>query len=459
MTLKNDVRPFKALYYNPDKVNKINDCLSQPYDVISPKQQDAYYDKHPNNVIRLILNKILKDDNTDNNRYTRAKALLSEWKEQEILKLDKKPAYWIYEMEFSLPGKRNIALQGFISAVRLQNYDDKAILPHEKVMAGPIEDRVKLTQTTKTQFESIWGYYKDSTNTINDILKKNTKKEPLINFIEKPNNVKHKLWRLNSQKDCKTIHEKMKELKIYIADGHHRYKTMLSVRDDLREKNPNAPSDSPWEFINMYLVNSVDSGLTVLPYHRMLHDAILPSTEKLMQLLAMYFEIKEYNYTETDVETVKKTWVKELKNTEDGKKHIFGLVIKGKEIFYQLTLKNVEAYLNLIPKEMTEEWKMLDVNVLNILVLNNILGFTEKQLKLKTNFEYTHDSLEAIKQVRSGDMQMAFLLNPTPLNSVTTLSNKGEIIPQKSTFFYPKPISGLAFYSMEPEIQNLDIAD
>jgi uncharacterized protein (DUF1015 family) len=268
----NDVRPFRALHYDPKKVRNIGLCLSQPYDVISPAQQEAYYGQHPFNVIRLILNRIEAGDDERNNRYTRARDLLAEWRADGILHPTRAPSFWIYEQDFDLPEIGRKKVKGFIGAVRLQDYAERRILPHEKVIKGPLEDRIRLTQTTNAQFEYIWSLYQDKAYLIDDILDRQERAEPIIDYVEERFGVRHKLWRLTDPAACEVISRTINRLKIYIADGHHRYQTMLTVREEMRRKFPGAGPDAPWEFIMMFLVNSEHEGLTILPTHRVLHN-------------------------------------------------------------------------------------------------------------------------------------------------------------------------------------------
>ena len=192
----NDVRPFKALHYNPDKISNIGQCLSQPYDVISPAQQEAYYKQHENNVIRLILGKINPADNDMDNQYTRAKDFLSQWRKEDILHNTKGSSFWVYEQEFEIPiiGKRKV--KGYIGKVRLKDYDEMSILPHEKVMKNPVQDRIKLSQTTNMQFEYIWCLYQDKGFIIDSILDACESHKPIVDYYEEQLGVQHKLWRL-----------------------------------------------------------------------------------------------------------------------------------------------------------------------------------------------------------------------------------------------------------------------
>jgi uncharacterized protein (DUF1015 family) len=446
----NDVRPFRALHYDPHVVADVGSCLSQPYDVISPEQQEAYYRQAPHNVIRLILNREEPGDTEENNRYTRARALLAEWRRQGILRSTERPSFWVYEQEFDLPGIGRKNVKGFIGAVRLRDYAERRILPHEKVLKGPLEDRIRLTETTRTQFEYIWSLYQDKAYIIDNILDECDKGPAIIDYVEKPIGVRHRMWRLTDPARCEIVRRTMARLKIYIADGHHRYQTMLTIRDRMRARYPDAGPDAPWEYIMMFLVNSEHEGLTILPTHRMLHEIQVESLFKLGADILEHFHVKKYVFRGENEPEVRRRWLRDLADVEPGE-HTIGAYIANTNGYYLLTLRDEEAYEELVKLDTSSAWKLLDVNILNTLILEQILGITEEQLSLSTSIAYTKDVEEALQKVRAGVMQVALILNPTALADVITIAENDEKMPRKSTHFYPKPVSGLVFYPMDPD--------
>jgi uncharacterized protein (DUF1015 family) len=447
----NDVRPFRALHYDPAVVQDIGPCLSQPYDVISPRQQEEYYRQHPLNVIRLILNRVEPGDGPDGNRYTRARDLLAQWRADGVLHATARPSFWVYEQAFDLPGIGRRTVKGFIGAVRLHDYAERAILPHEKVLTGPLEDRIELTRATRTQFESIWGLYRDTAYVIDSVLDAQEREAPIIDWVEQPIGVRHRLWRLTDPATCRIIQRTMARRVIYIADGHHRYQTMLSIRDAMRARHPDAGPDAPWEYIMMLLTNAEHEGLTILPTHRMLHGIRVESIFKLAADIQEHFHVKKYVFRDGDGAEARRRWLRDLSDVEPGG-HSFGAYIANTNGYYLLTLRDSEAYEELVKLDSSPAWKLLDVNILNTLIFNEILGITEEQLSLSTSIAYTKDVDEALERVRSGEMQAAFILNPTRLNDVITIAENDEKMPRKSTHFYPKPVSGLVFFPMDPDL-------
>jgi uncharacterized protein (DUF1015 family) len=445
MAAVNEVKPFRALHYNPRKVSDIGACLSQPYDVISPQAQKAYYEKDPHNVIRLILGMVEPGDNERNNRYTRAADCLRVWKNEETLIPSDSDSFFAYEQTFRLPGIGKKTLSGFIGLVKLSAYGEGRVLPHELVMKKPVEDRVALTLATRAQFEYIWGLYRDPAASVNRLLERGTTGAPLVTHADAGTGVTHRLHRITDPDICRRVTETMREKQIYIADGHHRYQTMLNVRDDMRKKHPNAGPDAPWEYIMMFLVNAEHDGLVILPTHRLLHGLTAASLAGLETGIRKHFTVKAFPASGADEGKNRDQALAALGKTGGP---AFVLCLAGRREYLLIELKDPAAYRAAIKDQATDAWKMLDVNVLNILVLGGILGFTDEMMSLQSNVEYCKDAEEAFARTASGEMQAAFILKGTPLFSVLSVADADEKMPRKSTFFYPKPLSGLVFYEM-----------
>jgi uncharacterized protein (DUF1015 family) len=447
----NDVLPFRALHYDPQEVQDVGLCLSQPYDVISAAQQEAYYRQDEHNVIRLILNREEAGDDERSNRYTRARDLLAVWRRQGVMNYARRPSFWVYEQEFDIPEIGRKKVKGFIGLVRLQDYAKRRILPHEKVLTRPLEDRIRLTRTTGTQFEYIWSIYQDKAYVIDNILDATERDVPIVDFREERTLVRHKMWRLADAHQSEIIRRTMERLKIYIADGHHRYQAMLTFRDEMRKAHPEAGPDAPWEFILMFLVNSEHEGLTILPTHRLLRDLDLQrkSLSELHLGILEHFHVKSYSFgNDSGAETdARRRWLRDLRDAESGV-HKFGALIAGMNRYFLITLKDTEAYEEMVDLDNTSVWKQLDVNILNTLILNRIVGLTEEELASQTNVDYTKDVETAIEEVKTGGVQVALILNSTRLEDVITIAENNERMPRKSTHFYPKPLSGLVFYPM-----------
>ena len=444
----NEVVPFRGLHYNPEKIGDIGPCLAQPYDVISAEQQQAYYGRHPYNVIRLILSREEPGDSEADNRYTRAHECLKAWRAGQVLHETARPSFWIYEQEFDIPEIGRKKVKGFIGLVRLQDYAERRILPHEKIMVRPLEDRVRLMQTTETQFEYIWSIYQDRAYVIDNILDAAEREQPILDYFEQETLVRHRLWRLVDPEQCAIISRTMENRTIYIADGHHRYQAMLNIRDLMRARHPEAGPGAPWEYIMMFLVNSEHQGLTVLPTHRLLYGLEFQSLSGLHLSILEHFHVKSYSFNGANEQEARRRWLRDLGDVEPGV-HKFGALITKMNRYFLVTLKDAEAYEEMVALPYSSQWKLLDVNILNTLILQRIVGLTEEQMSAQANLEYTKDLDQALEAVKSGRMQVALILNATSLPDIIIIADNDERMPRKSTHFYPKPLSGLVLYPMD----------
>jgi len=322
-------------------------------------------------------------------------------------------------------------------------------------MDRPLADRRRLSETTGTQFEYIWSIYRDQAYVVDNVLDRAETARPILDYLEPEAGVRHRLWRLSEEEPCAIIRRTMERLPLYIADGHPRYQAMLSHRDRMRALHPQAGPDAPWEFIMMFLVNSRHEGLTVLPTHRLLHDLDLRrrGLPDLHLGILEHFHVKSYSFNGADGDgQAKRRWLRDLRDAEAGV-HKFGALIAGMNRYFLITLRDAEAYEEMMDVDSSSAWKTLDVNILNTLILNRIVGITEQELAAQVNVEYTKDLEEALEAVRAGRRQVALILNATRLEDIFTIADAGEKMPRKSTYFYPKPLSGLVFFPMQAEAE------
>jgi uncharacterized protein (DUF1015 family) len=449
----NEVRPFRADHYNPEKIQDIGLCLTRPYDVISPSEQDEYYRRHPYNVVRLILNKIEPDDGDDNNRYTRSRDLLNAWRDEKAIVSYRRPSFWVYEQDFQVEGLPPRHLSGFIGLVRLQDYASGRILPHENIIREPLEDRIRLTRTAHTQFEYIWSMYPDPHNTVDGILATCDHDIQVIDHTEKKTRFRHRLWRLVNPEQCAAVSQAVSNRRIYIADGHHRYQTMLTIRDEMRKLHPEAGPDAPWEFIMMFLVSANQDGLTTIGTHRMLTDLPPVSEQTIRDAVKLGFVVRAYSFSEDDEIEARQMWLRELRNA-DPRDHKFGVALKDVKTYYLLEIDEKRATRMVEGESGSLTLRLLDVSLLNSVVFKILLGLSEEQIKPQVTVHYTPKVQLAIDKVRSGEMQSAWILNHTALDEIMTVADNREKMPQKSTHFYPKPLSGLVFYNMNNSVKG-----
>jgi uncharacterized protein (DUF1015 family) len=420
---------FKGVMYNQEKI-KIDDVVAPPYDVISPTYRENLYKKDNYNVIRLILGK-------EENWYQTAAKYFNEWRKEGILIREDKPTLYYLKQEFESDGikyKRG----GFVSLCELIEFDKGVVLPHEKTLSGPKVDRLELMKATNANFEQIYGLYSDPEKKIDSFFKKSLEREPDLTVeIE---NVKHMVWKLQEESEVEAVINEMKSKKIYIADGHHRYETGIIYRD-LRKQNENNYSGKElYNYILMFLTNMDDEGLVIWPTHRALFGLNNFIYDEFKNELTKYFEWNEYNSKEESIDILKKN-----------NYHSFLLAIKGKNEYVVLKLKNNKYLDEMIEDETSEKVKNLDVTILHSFILRKVLGISKEAQMKKLNIEYEKDAYVALDLLKEEKYQLAFILNPSKIEEVTSIALEGGTMPQKSTYFYPKLYSGILFSPFDAE--------
>ena len=409
--------PFRSLRYAPDKV-PIERVVTQPYDKISKEMQDRYYAEHPNNIVRIVLGKTDPSDSSDNNVYTRAAAYLKEWRAAGILQQLPEPALFVYFQRFVVPDQQEVRVRkGFVGLGKLEDYANKVVFPHERTLTGPKKDRLELLRHTRTQFEQIFMLYEDPEQRIDHVLEEIARRKTDIQ-IKDEYGVEHAMWIVTDHEKIRFIQGQMEDKKLIIADGHHRYETGLAYRD---EKSGEKGSDRmPMCFFNL---NS--PGLTILPTHRVLSN--LADFDA-----AAFFDRASEFFDRVDV------------SGPDGV--TIGVFVEGSLSFLQL--KPSVDLRSLMP-DLSEKQRTLDVVILHRLMLEKCLGISEEAIKKESYITYVRERDRAINTVREGKAQIAFLLNPTRLDQMRDIAFEGNVMPQKSTDFYPKVLSGLTMYSLE----------
>lgn len=400
-----EIRSFKGIRYGTGDVAKV---VAPPYDIISSEERDRYYNAHENNVVRLILGKKFPGDNQKNNKYTRAGEYLEIWIKSGILKQDKEPSIYVYEQEYFYRGKKKI-LRGFIALVRIE---EGAILPHEETLSKPIADRLKLMKATDANLCPIYALYSDPKKILDSVLE--VKQKPAIDI--RFNDVRHRVWKVSDAAMIKKVKREMKTKKLFIADGHHRYKTALAFRNEMRRGTHN--------YVMMFLTNTDSGGITILPAHR----AVCTSSARLENKIKQYFDSVALKFSRGNKNARLKEMLEEMERQND--KHIFGMYAGGNE-FCLLTLKD-EKILDRIIKGKSPEWKRLDVAILHTLLL-----------KHANAVEYVIGEKKAIRLVDEGRYNIALFLNPTKVEQVKKIALANERMPGKATYFYPKPLTGL----------------
>ena len=467
------ILPFRGLRYAPG-VGPLRDLVTPPYDVIDAAAQDAFYRRHPCNIIRLEYGKTYREDTESNNRYTRAAADFAAWQEKGVLVPEAAPALYRYEQEFTLAGRTRVR-SGMICAVRLEPYENGVVLPHEETLPKHKADRLALMQACAANFSPIFGLYADPEMIVDDLLRRPAG-APDADFTDE-NGVTHRLWVIGEQNIINAVRENMAGRRIFIADGHHRYETALNYRRLRREAAGDPPGEQPYDYVMMTLVNLYDPGLVVLPTHRLVRNVPDLDSDRLLARIGELFTVEPFpldadrgNFPDFLAALAEKAGAGEncsaresapagetvgsggpagtgvSARTEDRPpaphRHVFGLYC-GSGRLYTLTLKDEDALPALMPPEHSPAWRGLDVAVLHQLIMEKMLGIGGRERAGESHLTYTREETGALDAVDRGEYQLAFFLNPTRVAEVTAVAAGGEKMPQKSTFFYPKLITGL----------------
>jgi uncharacterized protein (DUF1015 family) len=430
------ILPFKGLRYNSEKIKDISKVITPPYDVISEKERDDYYQLHPDNIIRLILSKELPGDDQSSNKYTRSAEFFDTWRKEEILKEEADPAIYIYAQEFTLSGKKYIR-RGFISLVKLEDFQTGEIYPHEHTLAKPKEDRMNLMKACDANLSQVFTFFEDEDATISSFLHKVSEGDPDIDFTD-IYGVNNSLWAIKDKAVIEVLIAQMKGRALFIADGHHRYETALFYRDLVNgtKKEQNSNGDSPADYIMMMCVSMEDPGLVILPTHRLARNVKDLNPEKLKSSLNEVFAISDLG-SDCDAETLTQ------KLSEDSHKHKIAMYIgEGDKKFYILTLRD-EKLLDPILTGEYVEWKSIDTGILHGVIFDRVLGIQAKNISKSENVKYNQGVEDSVTRVNKGEYQIAFFLNPTKIGQIKEIATKRHKMPPKATYFYPKLMTGM----------------
>lgn len=432
-----DILSFDALMYNTQVVKDLKSVITQPYDKINDKLKKTYLERSEYNAVKLILPDPINEADPDS-KYLNAKNILNDWKAKQILKKFGEKAFYYLEQEFTSPiTNETIIRKGFIGLMRFTDFSEKIVFPHEKTLSKPKEDRFKLTLATNTYFEQVFLLFEDNNSEVMNAFNKSLLSLSNNNFsisVTDDYNVKNSLTPLIDPIMIENICATFKNKKLVIADGHHRYETGVNYMKYMRERNTNHKGDESYNFGMMYFSPSNQKGLIILPTHRLVHGITSFSLSSFLNNISNTFYVKEFNS------------INELKEVLAENRYSFGFYCnENLDCYYLLTLK--EDPLNLIidkPLVLRD----LDVSILHYMILYKEFGIDEERLAQQINVEYVREVGEGLEEVKSGREQVMFILNPTPVEKVMTVAINGEVMPQKSTDFYPKLITGLTMYEM-----------
>jgi len=443
--------PFRALRYDPQRVSP-STVITQPYDKITPQMQDGYYAASPFNLVRLILGKREDLDDERRNVYTRAAEFFRDWRRQGVFLQDHEPSLYAYSQTFTIPGTTKQAeRRGFIALGRVEDYNANIVFRHEQTLAKPKADRLDLLRATRAHFGQIFMLYSD-TGEIDGIFTQNA---PPLTELTDEYGVINRIWKVSDHGLIELVRAKMRDKKLIIADGHHRYETALNYRNERRaqvEQPVGAPrertgggllrsveaEDSPYELAMMTFVNMNSPGLVILPTHRVVHSLSSFDPETFQVAARKYFNVEE---ADPSVDAARATAIVR----EAGHVGTAFIAATANRVFLLHTPKAPASIFG----NLSIRQQFLDVVQLHKVLLEGVLGLSEESIRNQQNLSYVRDSGEALTAVRSGKANIAFLMNPCRMQQVSDVAFAGEVLPQKSTDFFPKVLSGLTIYALE----------
>lgn len=441
------IKPFRSIRYNPDRFEDLAVVVAQPYDRITDELQEQYYALSPYNIVRIIQGEPQADDQPEAlsgpNVYTRAKAYFDQWRAEDVLIRETQPVYLAYEQTFSVNDQSYTRL-GLIAAVKLVDFDAGIILPHERTHAGPKQDRLRLLRTVEANTEQIFILYPDEQNAVNALIRKAIgSREPDLDVVEIwESDVRQRVWIVDDREIIQQIEvELAPKRNLIIADGHHRYGTGLTYRDEQRQQHPDAPENAAFSFVQATLVSMDDPGLVVLPTHREIFNFTGTTPRQILDRAAQYFTVTLAADLDACLDTVNR----------HPAGHAFGFY-GGADTGYQiLTLKDEHDVNDLITNDHSSEWKSLAVSVLHNVLLDQIAEVPAHGIEEKSMIRYHRDPQLAVSNVDSGKGNFVFFVSATQMEQIKSVAGQGEKMPQKSTDFYPKVISGLSILPVPPD--------
>jgi uncharacterized protein (DUF1015 family) len=447
-----DIQPFRAFRYDPQQVSPAQ-VVTQPYDKITPALQDHYYAASPYNLVRVILGRREESDHPANNVYSRAAAHFRDWRQQGILRQDSLPSLYAYSQRFTLPNSAKdgstteLERRGFIGLGRIEDYSAGVVFRHEQTLAKPKADRLDLLRATRAHFGQIFMLYEDS-GAIESLL--STPADPAITVpditIKDEYGVVHRVWQVSDPLLIDSVRTAMNDKKFIIADGHHRYETALTYRNERRAADSSnaqsSPGASPYEFVMMTFVNMNSPALRILPTHRVVYGLSSVSEDAFRQSARTYFDIDE---VDPSLDAPRATAI--LRESGRAGTTILAVTANRAFLLHHPNPNTPQIFAGLSLRQQA-----LDVVQLHKCLLEKVLNLSEESIRNQQNISYVRDAAEALSLVRGASgprANIAFLMNPCRMSQVRDIAFAGEVMPQKSTDFYPKLLTGLTVYALD----------
>jgi len=434
--------PFHGTRYDTTVVGDVTQVVAPPYDIIDVAGQKALHDRHPHNIIRLELGLDQPGDGPAHSRYTRAASTLRDWLKSGALKRDAQPTLYYHTIEYTAPyapsGSPTKTLKGFLATVKLEALDSGHIYPHENTRSAAKTDRLNLLEACKANFSPIWSLYSDPQGEVMSLLEGAIKEKSATIDFHDDEGFRQQLWAVTDPAVLKHAADALRSKPLFIADGHHRYETALNYQKLRREQAGLPNGQHSYDAVLMLLTALEDPGLTVLPTHRVTTTP-LPPYDHMQSLLGATFDLQEFPFTAA-TQTATRTKFIEAMRSAGRTVPVFGLALKGDNRYVTLSLKAAHR-----PSAQASPRAKLDVSLLQQLIVALLCPTPQEQEAIL----YTKDDHEALDWVAKGAGSGALLLNATKVSEVQAVATAGERMPHKSTYFFPKPLTGLVINVME----------
>lgn len=446
------IAPFCGLRFNTDKITRMEDVVTPPYDVIDERGQADLLEKNPYNMIQLDLSKNFTVESLTEERYQQAKALFGQWQKEGVLVRDDSPTIYLYYIDYTHPSGRRLTRKGLVALVRLAEFSEGIVKPHEKTFREVTTDRLRLIDTCQAQFSKIFSLYPDDRDEVISTLEAARPQSPLCSALDQ-DGCKHTIWAVTDQAVVKQIQEMFKDRPVYIADGHHRYTTALQLRELMHERQGKVAVDSPYNHTMMYLCGMEDPGLSVLPTHRLVRIPEKIPAEKLVDKLKQGFQAEEINSGSRESLVAEVLSRMDENNLQDT---MFGLYHPGEDRCFLLTLDKAAIGGSIVAKQ-PRVLQQLDVVVLSDLVLEQYLGLDHDKCAQEKLVDYYSDpdaAIDGAVKISGADETITpvlFLMNHTPVRQVKEVADQDLVMPHKSTYFYPKILTGLLINKLVAE--------
>jgi uncharacterized protein (DUF1015 family) len=440
-----EIVPFRGIRYAASNGRALGHLLAPPYDLVSQEQRDELLRRSPHNVIHITLGEDRPGDHVGANKYTRAAEYWTRWLAEGVLRRDETPALYPLEQSYWAPDGRHLRRRGFMAAVRLHEFAEGIIVPHEKTLVAPKADRLEILRHVHANLSPLFGLYRDEGRTART-LDAATAAEPIAE-ADSDDGVHHRMWRTEDPALVSGLQELVARNRIFIADGHHRYETALVYRRELEAAHPDLPKDGGHHYILMFLCPMSDPGLFLFATHRLLLGLKDFRLAPFLEALSRYFVVETLR--EDIRRPVGRAWAISRLAEHGGKASTFLLVTAEDQKARIVTLRE-DADLSEAELPANETLRALDVTVLHSIVFQHILGLSSRAQENQENITYVRDAGEAVNRVLSGEHQLGFLMNPTPMWQVEAVGDEGLTMPQKSTLFYPRLQSGLVMREVNP---------